>query len=287
MVIDKKWFKDKIKRFLSEDESNKMDKVDGSLIFDPEVLVGFASGNDSIFEDYKKIIGTFHLTPIEAFTKYCEKNKLPIPSPFDNLSVVAFILSINEMTKKENFKYSKEMPAERWAHTRLFGEQSNQKLQKYLISELKKEGISAVAPMTERYMFKIRRKHENGVWASTWSHRHVCFAAGLGFFGLSDGFINEKGIAMRCGSIVINYKLPSDADKRPEDPYNDYCLKCGACIKRCPADAINFKTRHDKQKCSLYVMDTVPFIKTNFGINIYSCGLCQVGVPCENRPPLL
>jgi len=48
MAINKIWFKERIRNFLSKDESNKMDKVDGSLIFDPEILIGFASGNDPI-----------------------------------------------------------------------------------------------------------------------------------------------------------------------------------------------------------------------------------------------
>ncbi|HUX98016.1 MAG TPA: hypothetical protein VMV49_00555 [Candidatus Deferrimicrobium sp.] len=65
-------------------------------------------------------------------------------------------------------------------------------------------------------------KYENGVWASTWSHRHMAFAAGLGSFGLSDGFLNERGIAMRCGSVIVEYQLPSDANKRPAAPYA-YC----------------------------------------------------------------
>ncbi len=284
MVIDKKWFKERILAFLSEDENNKMSKIDGIFIFDPEnFLVGFASGNDPIFEDYKEIIGSFHLTPVEAYTKFCEKNNITCSTK--NLSVVTYILPISQKTKKENLEYSKEMPSERWAHTRLFGEQANQKLQKYLVSELKKEaGVKAVAPMTEGYMFRIHRKHAKGVWASTWSHRHMAFAAGLGSFGISDGFINEKGIAMRCGSLIVAYKLPSDADKRPSDPYK-YCINCGECIKRCPTGAITFEARHDKQKCSQHVMKSMPYIKINFGINIYACGLCQVGVPCENGIP--
>jgi epoxyqueuosine reductase QueG len=194
-----------------------------------------------------------------------------------------------EATKKENLEYSKDWPSERWAHSRLFGEKANSKLRLHLLSELKKEGINGVSPMEEGYLFKIHSKHEKGVWASTWSHRHMAFAAGLGSFGWSDGFLNEKGKAMRCGSIVVTHKLPSDADKRPPDPYY-YCLKCGECAKRCPVDAIKPKdptngTIHDKKTCWAKVMSTIPYIKKNYNIGIYGCGLCQVGIPCENSLP--
>lgn len=281
MTINKNWFLNKINNFLKNDESNRM-RVDGSLIFNPNTIVGFASGNDPIFNEYKEIIGSFHLTPVEAFTKFCERNNLT-PS-FDNLSVVAFVLPISEKTKKENLKFSDEMPSERWAHTRLFGEQSNQKLQKHLVNELEKEGIRALAPMTKKYLFEIHRKHKKGVWASTWSHRHMLFAAGLGSFGLSDGFINERGKAMRCGSIVVDYELPSDREKRPSDPY-ELCIECGDCVNNCPVGAITFETRHDKQKCYEHVKSTVPYINKHYGINIYGCGKCQVGVACENKVP--
>lgn len=282
MVINKKWFIRKINSFLSEDESNKMTRIDGSLIFDPNVLVGFVSGTDPIFEDYKKIIGKFHLTPSEVYEWFYKKNNVQ-PSP-DKISVVSFILPINKETKKQNLEYSVEWPSERWANTRLFGEIAIQKLQKYLIAELKNEGINAIAPGIEKDLFKIFPTQKNSVWTSTWSERHIVFATGLGSFGLSDGFINKYGIAMRCGSIVLDYLLPSDADKRPSDPY-EYCINCGECIKRCPVGAISFETRHNKAKCAGHVFGTIPYIKENFGINIYSCGLCQVDVPCENDIP--
>ena len=278
MGINKDWFLEKINSFLEVDESNKMKMVDSSLIFDPDVIVGFVPGNDSIFNDYKKIIGEFYLTPIEAYTWYCEKND--IPTSTENLTVVAYILPINKNTKKENFEHSKEKPSERWANTRLFGEQANRNIQIYLIEELKKLGIDAMAPTQEKSLFKINRK----IWASNWSHRHCCFATGLGSFGLSDGFINARGKAMRCGSIIVDYDLPSDAAKRPSDPY-EYCINCGDCIKRCPVNAISFENRHDKIVCSKHVRGTVPYIKEHYGINIHGCGLCQVGVACENEIP--
>ncbi|UCD01878.1 MAG: 4Fe-4S binding protein, partial [Promethearchaeota archaeon] len=107
---------------------------------------------------------------------------------------------------------------------------------------------------------------------------------GLGSFGLSDGFINEKGKAMRCGSIVVDYKLPYGGHKRPLNPY-EYCIECGDCVKRCPVGAITFENRHDKHICYKHVSSTASYIKNNYGIEIYGCGLCQVGVSCENGIP--
>jgi len=66
MGINKDWFIEKINSFLENDESNKMKMVDNSFIFDPDVIVGFVSGDDPIFSEYKNIIGEFYLTPIEA-----------------------------------------------------------------------------------------------------------------------------------------------------------------------------------------------------------------------------
>ncbi|MHA1350994.1 MAG: 4Fe-4S double cluster binding domain-containing protein, partial [Promethearchaeota archaeon] len=264
--------------FLENDESNKMKMVDNSFIFEPDVIVGFVSGGDPIFSEYKKIIGEFYLTPIEAYSWYCERKGILLST--ENLSVVTYILPINKKTKEENFKFSRIIPSERWANTRLFGEQANVKTQTHLIEELKKLGINAMAPTQEKSLFKINSK----IWASNWSHRHCCFASGLGSFGLSDGFINSRGKAMRCGSIIVDYTLPSDAAKRPSDPY-EYCINCGDCIDRCPVNAITSENRHDKIICSNHVRGTVPYIKKNYGINIYGCGLCQVGVSCENEIP--
>ncbi|MFX0082439.1 MAG: 4Fe-4S double cluster binding domain-containing protein [Candidatus Hodarchaeota archaeon] len=284
-MLNKEWLVNKINSFLREDKSNKMTGVDGILFWEPDVIVGICSGDDPIFEYYKKVVGPFHLTPAEAYSKHFS---VEIDSP-ENLSVVAYILPTNNITKKENYDNSPEWPGERWSHTRLYGEQSNQKLQKYLLIEIKKEfGIDGVAPMTEKELFKIHREHPDayqGVWASTWSHRHMCFAAGLGSFGLSDGFINARGKAMRCGSIIINYKLPSEGNARPSDPY-EYCIKCGQCIDRCPVGAITLENGHDKQKCSVKVTGTVSYIQKHYKIPIYSCGLCQVGVSCSDGIPL-
>ncbi|MFW9782740.1 MAG: 4Fe-4S binding protein [Candidatus Heimdallarchaeota archaeon] len=278
MDVNKQWFINKINQFLENDECNRLNKLDRSLIFEPDVLVGIADGNDDIYTRYKSIIGDFYLSPSEAYEWYCKKNNIKFSDK--NLSVVAYILPINHKTKMENLNYSKTMPSERWAHTRLFGEEANMNIQVFLVEELKKLGINAFAPTLDKNLFKINRK----IWASNWSHRHNCFAAGLGSFGLSDGFINAQGKAMRCGSIIIDLKLPNNGSDRPQDPY-EFCIKCGDCISRCPVNAISFENRHNKMICATHVTGTIPFINQTYGINIFACGLCQVGVSCSDGIP--
>lgn len=278
MDVNKEWLIKKIHGFLEDDDSNRMGKLDGSFIFDPDVLVGVVNGNDAIYTNYKSIIGEFHLTPSEAYEWYCKKKYIEFNNK--SLSVVAYILPINHKTKTENFEYSKTIPSERWAHTRLFGEQANKNIQKYLIEELKELGINAFAPTLDKKLFSVNRK----IWASNWSHTHNYFAAGLGSFGLSDGFINARGKAMRCGSLIIDFKLPTDALNRPSDPY-EFCIKCGDCISRCPVNAISFENRHNKMICAPHVKNTVPFINQTYGIDIYACVLCQVGVACSDGIP--
>jgi hypothetical protein len=57
------WVKEKIRGFIVESEVNRL-ALDGEVIYD-KPLVGFARGDDPLFRRYKKVIGKFHLTPLE------------------------------------------------------------------------------------------------------------------------------------------------------------------------------------------------------------------------------
>jgi epoxyqueuosine reductase QueG len=114
----------------------------------------------------------------------------------------------------------------------------------------------------------------------------VGFGAGLGSFGLSDGLITPVGIAHRVGSVIVDLRFESPS--RPENIHRD-CLSyrglgCRDCEKRCPTDAIS-ESGHDKQRCSEFVFGQIPLIKREYEVDIYACGLCQVGVPCEAAIP--
>jgi ferredoxin len=270
-----------IVKFVKESPANRR-KLDGGKYWD-KPLVGFASGNDPLFKQYKKVIGKFHHTPLEIFDLTFGRKKNP-----QSLSVISWILPTDEDIRKSNRKETK-YPSRLWAHTRDFGEKFNVKLREYIVALLKKKGYKAVAPMNSPH-WKRLRSPKVGI-ASTWSERHAAYACGLGSFGLSDGLITAKGKAMRVGSVVTNLPLTPSAKKYPHHQFN--CLyyfnkTCKICVDRCPAGAITAKG-HDKDKCFEYSYKTIgPSKKAEYGVTITGCGLCQTKVPCEFQiPPLI
>jgi ferredoxin len=279
----REWISEEIERFVREDPGNRLERLDGSPIFQPP-LVGFVCGSDPIFRKIKEVIGEFYMTPLEAVEKIAEGRGVAAP-PEDRIGIVSFILPISNETRRENAKL-KDAPSERWAHTRLFGEQFNKKLQQHLVSVVGQKGYFVAAPEMEEKLFRMLVDEKVG-WASTWSQRHVAFAANLGTFGLSDGLITRAGKAHRVGSIIVDQ--PLESPQRTDDIHRD-CLfyrdgSCKKCIERCPADAIS-EQGHDKQACAAFVLSQAGLIKERYGIDIYGCGLCQTGVSCERRVPV-
>jgi epoxyqueuosine reductase len=63
---------------------------------------------------------------------------------------------------------------------------------------------------------------------------------------------------------------------------------CGVCIKRCPVGSIGeSQLERDKKVCADHGFKTIKeYGKNAFSWEgVYSCGLCQTGVPCEFQKP--
>lgn len=268
-----------VARFVEESPDNRR-KHDGGRYFDSP-LVGFASADDPLFGQYKEIIGDFHLTPREIFRlTYGEGADGP------SLSVISWVLPIAEDTRKAN-RAEESFPALLWSHTRFFGESFNEKLREHVVAELEKMGYRAVAPGTSPHF--IHHMHGPRVgFTSNFSERHAAYTAGLGTFGVCDGFITPKGKAMRLGSVVTELALTPSV--RPYADRHANCLyyfdgSCRACVARCPAGAID-GSGHDKDRCYDYMHNTSSPAKNEaYGVKITGCGLCQTKVPCEYEIP--
>ncbi len=274
------WFNDVITEFVTNSPKNSLKMEPDEKAWD-EVLVGFSSGADPIYDTYKDVVGESHWTPLEAFS--IQFPDVAVRS--EDLTVISWILPQREATKADNRKET-FYPSRRWVQARFPGEEFNNSLRLHVVQELNKKDIKSLAPvLLPQWSWG---KSEKYVLVSNWSERHAAYAAGLGTFGLSDGLITPKGKAHRVGSVVANLSVP--VTKRPYEDHHAYCLffydgSCSGCQERCPVGAIT-ESGHDKKKCWNHAGVTcAEFVKKNYGFDGYGCGLCQTKVPCESGIP--
>lgn len=245
-------------------------------------LIGVAAGDDSYYDFLKSHIGPFHWSPADVF-----QLKYPGSVAKEALSVVSMVFPQTMGTK---LAQSKEQlcPAREWIVSRGEWEPLMKEFSGKLVEKLESIGIRSVS-IDLQPEFCTARSEKLGI-ASKWSHRHSAYLAGLGTFGLSEGLITEKGKAVRITSLII--EAPLTPTVRPYSNHNEWCLyfkdgSCGACMKRCPVNAIT-ATGHDKDACDAY---EEVFAKKYWpedidrGDYILGCGLCQAGIPCQNKRP--
>ena len=129
-----------IQDFISTSPSNTMENKSQDPAWN-DALVGFASGADPIWQQYKEYIGAFHWTPWEVFNQHCPGEQA---APED-LTVISWVLPQREMVRRANRK-NRKFPAEEWARIRVYGENCNVALRQHVAEKLTAMGHAAIAP---------------------------------------------------------------------------------------------------------------------------------------------
>jgi len=269
-----------IKGFVQTSPLNRMPAMSHQTIYDTP-LVQFADGDDPLFTEYRAVVHPGHLTPREALAQAYSKSPEDMPA---RLSVISWVLPFSSKIREANRRHT-ITPSRAWLNAYHYGVQFNQATRAHVVNLLRERGYLAAAPVLQPY-FKMELTRAKGYY-SNWSERHIAYAAGLGTFSLSDGFITERGIAHRCGSVVTNLVLPA-SPRTAQSPYAN-CLfyangRCQACIARCPGGAITEKG-HDKTHCQEYIDAEFHKLLEQLTAGEAACGLCQTRVPCEFRNP--
>ncbi len=274
------WLVEAIKQYVLTAPENNLGLPSGERAFD-EPLIGFSSGADPLYDEYKNHIGPFYFTPLELFTKtFPEQNTTK-----EDLTIISWIIPSTKATRLEQSSQTK-YPSERWTRTRAMGEDFNNTLRREVLRILQTADIPSLAPLLSDNW----QRSDQGPYApcSNWSERHAAYAAGLGAFGLCDGLITPVGKAIRAGSVIAQTQFPPS-----HKPYTDHhanCLhythnSCRKCIERCPVNALS-PAGHDKKRCMQYVEHTMnKYVLQKYEIDTYACGLCQCGVPCMDHIP--
>jgi len=224
--------------------------------YDPGLL-GAADARDPLWERLKspEVIGPRHLLPGEW-----------LPGA---RSVISFFLPFTRAVRRAN--RNPEITATEWLYARAEGEALLAAVSQLLAGEVEAEGGRAVVPAVDPRFATVDMR-------SNWSERHAAFVAGLGTFSLSRSMITRLGSAGRFGSVITDLEL--EPTPRPYVAVDEYCGKCGACIRRCPCRAISLANGKDNAACKVHVDVTRRIYAPRYG-----CGKCQTGVACEARIP--
>ena len=238
-----------------------------------EPQLAFGSAADPLFDQLKEpdAIGPFHLSP---------KEWLP-----DARTVVSVFLPFTDEVKNSNRGGAR--PSSLWLHARFEGQKFINTFTAHMQDILIQAGMQAVIPLQDkRFWTKAGNLvgpytntpdiHED--YVSNWSERHVSYICGMGTFGLSRGLITSRGVAGRLTSIVTEADFAPDV--RAYTDLYEYCSKCGACARRCPANAISLESGKAHPPCSAYLDQILELCRPR-----YACGKCQAGVPCESGIP--
>lgn len=195
-------------------------------------------------------------------------------------TVISFFLPFPEQVKRSN-SLDRRQPSQEYMHARVDGQTFLIALCQHLKEALEAEGYQAVIPAADPRFWSnaATDKKGNGIlFTSNWSERHAAYAAGLGTFSLNKGLITQKGMAGRFGSIITNWE--TTPTPRTYTELEEHCIRCGACIVACPAQAISWENGKDHARCSAYLGEILAANRPYYG-----CGKCQTAVPCESMAP--
>lgn len=287
-----------IEGVLSASPLNRLPEEFGGVPIFAAPLLGVAGGDDPIFLKFKEVVHQEHLTPVEMWVKSRLCHEAGLAGRVRVLSIAfPFHAGIREAGKA-----AKEMPPEIYCVARNLANGFKREVVTRTVAFLQEAGFKAVAGMLSPG-YEILAREAPRI-ASTWSERHIAFAAGLGTFSLHEGLITEAGCNVRLASVVTDAPLEI-TPRQSNDPFA-HCLqhttgKCGKCVKRCPGGALSLEG-HDKIKCYLFgriVEQEVNrrvgrFLKTHRRViggkeqitYPVGCALCQFGVPCMDRNPV-
>ena len=283
--------------FMNESVENRLGDFAGIPIFGSP-LIGIVDGRDPIFDVFREVVSPRHLMPPEMLQRHS-----PTGADLSSVSVVSWALPFSPEVRRSN--RGRDWPSALYSVARNNGSAVILEMSRRLTGRLRNLGLAAVSPvLTAEYDAFRSAEH---AFSSTWSERHVAYAAGLGRFGLHGSLITPAGSHVRFGSLIVN--LPPVQDLTREDDYRAACFAtggetCGQCRERCPVGAISVNGM-DKEQCYLrrneirgrylvdyrsrYQMLPSPIVKGGKrepGLSL-GCALCQCGVPCEDCDPEL
>ncbi len=251
----KKSIADKLERFVLQYQHRHLTETIWRM-----PLVGFASADDSLFPELKRIVSPTHVLPTDLLSTA--------------RTVVAFFLPFSKRIAHSNT--SELLASREWAQAYVDTNALIEAIGLYMKHYIESEVYDVVVtPPTHN--FDPQRL------VSDWSHRHVAFIAGLGQFGLNNMLITESGCCGRIGSFVTSLELPRDHRSDDEACLYRHNGSCKRCTSRCVNGAL-FPDQFNRHNCyQMCLKNEEKHLSTG---KADVCGKCLVGVPCAFVNPV-
>lgn len=250
-----------LNNMVTSDFRNALPERDNQPIWE-RPLVGVAAADDPLFERFQdpEVVGPQHRLPIEW-----QPGAQSVVSVF-----LPFSEHIFRSYRKESRYSAIEFSSGKWNGSKFLNV-----VRRGLVRFFEHQGGQAVAP-------NIDPRYGADNWFPSWSERHTAFAAGLGTFGLQQGFITERGAYGRLCSVITTLRLIPTV-RRYTEVYG-YCLyafdgSCRGCVERCPTGAVQ-ETGKVVSLCGKNG-NGEHFKAWGYG----SCGHCSTFVPCSREIP--
>lgn len=286
------WLEEAFCSILLEAGGNVLEDFQATPIFERPIM-GVTEAGDDIFGVFRSVVSSRHIRPADLL-----RSRDPRWSARNTVKVVSWALPFSREIPASN--RGREWPSALYSVARNNGAALIHQTLGRIVRILRERGYASIAPaLTQEY--DAFRSWEF-TYSSTWSERHVAYAAGLGRFGLNGCLITARGTNVRLASIVTTLPLDVTVKKRPD--HRASCLEnggegCGLCVERCPVGAIS-RQGFDKARCygrrqairekflepysQKFGLHPSPIVKGGRRESGFSlgCALCMSDVPCAS-----
>ena len=194
-------------------------------------------------------------------------------------SVVVFFIPFKEALVKEN--RPGERPCRNWGLAYVQTNDLIGRLSSFMSQWLAEQGFkSGLTPATHNF--------DEKVLMARWSHKHLGYLCGLGYFGVHNMLITPSGCAGRLGSFVTEAEL----GEHPLIDTKEACLiragkKCGQCMEMCPVQALG-EDAFDRRGCWERLKENQRSLAyfSDLPDTTHVCGKCAALMPCSFKNPV-
>ena len=220
------------------------------------VKLGFADPYDPVIRSLRETTFEEHSMP-EDF----------LESP---TAVLVYFLAYTRDVGDSNIRVEGNATSELWSAAYDYADEITELIREYLIAEIEAMGYHAVRP-EGLGMREDKLK-------SSWSHRHMAFAAGLGTFGINNMLITEYGCCGRYDSLITDLPTATGCPLTTENCLYKRNGTCAVCVRNCFSGALTTEG-FDRFKCYEACKKNIAL----YGQDV--CGKCTTGIPCAYRIP--